>query len=226
MNKLLHEKHLQNADYGTIETSAALFRSLSHDLRNPVSSIVNASSFYLSSTKALDDSKRTSLVQHMNNDSIHLLAMLENILVVSKLYDTAVPLSTSLEFMEEVISSAITRLKIRFPAAVIYTKIPAEMLLVPMDSTLIQLALTALMKNLLTVCGIHYPLECTLMGTDSTAIFHLNSTNPLKESSALFDDIDIAVCKLIINAHKGSFSCSMTRDCNSYMITLPLGGMP
>lgn len=226
MNKIFREKHLQNADYDTIDTSAALFRSLSHDLRNPVSSIINASSFYLSGTGTLDDNKKTSLVQHMNDDSIHLLDILENILVVSKLYNTAVPFSTSLESLEEVISSAITRLKLRFPAAVVHAKIPAEVLLVPMDSILIQLALITLMKTLLTVCGTQYPLECTLMKKDSSAIFHLNSNNPLKESSALTDDIDIAVCKLIINAHKGSFSCSLMQDCSSYKITLPLGGLP
>lgn len=212
----------------TMETDAsqicaAILRSLSHDLRTPVSDIINASSFYLSNSKDLGSEKKNSLVQNIQKDSAHLLIMLENILIVSKLYDTPLPFTTTLEAVEEVISSAISCLKLKYPNARVLVEVPEALLLLPMDSSLFQQTLIILMRLLLTGCDTKYPIECTIMEKDSSVLFYFYSPNTLTDSFLLTDSVDIQICRLITEAHRGSFSSVIGNHCSSFTCTLPLG---
>ena len=125
---------------------ANLLRSVSHDLRTPLTAIIGSSNVVLEQYDMLSDEEMKELVEHVREDAEWLVRLVENILSITRIKDGAVQLKKSPEVAEEIIAEAVDKFRKnrKMPVRV---KLPDEMLMIPMDATLIEQVLVNLMEN-------------------------------------------------------------------------------
>lgn len=121
-----------------------LLRSISHDIRTPLSGIIGNTEMMLDMTEAGDT--RYPLEQKIHEDAKWLCSMVENILNLTRMQEGLV-LKKEYEALEEIVESSIRRISSAEPYYDIETSMPEEMLLVLMDARLIQQVIMNLLDN-------------------------------------------------------------------------------
>ncbi len=202
---------------------ANLLRSISHDLRTPLASILGASSVLLEN-RSLPEAEREEMLSEIQKDARWLTRVTENILSITKLNAEGVRLKESEEVVEEIVGSAIVKFRKRKDALPVRVHSPEEILLVPMDATLIEQVLINLFEN----AEIHgkaatridldiqrQPGRVTFTVADDGAGFpaaalpHLFDGQPADQPSSdgrRNMGIGLSVCRSIIAAHGGGMS--------------------
>ncbi len=125
---------------------ANLLRAVSHDIRTPLASIMGASSAILEND-ALPPENRRELLQQINMDARWLTRLTENLLSVTKFSSGSVALEKTDEVLEEILGSAIVKFRRSCQELPVSVNKPDEILLVPMDATLIEQVLINLFEN-------------------------------------------------------------------------------
>ena len=125
---------------------ADLLRSVSHDLRTPLTSMLGASSVLMEDAN-LSDADRMDLAREINKDARWLVRMTENILSVTKFSGEGVKLKKEAEVVEEVLGSAIGKFRKNYGDIPINVDKPDEILVTDMDATLIEQVLINLLEN-------------------------------------------------------------------------------
>lgn len=125
---------------------ANLLRSVSHDIRTPLASIMGASSTLLENS-TMPPADRKALLEEINKDAHWLVRMTENLLSVTKFSGEDVKLKKTDEVVEEIISSAIVKFRKNYPEFSVTVDKPDEILMAPMDATLIEQVLLNLFEN-------------------------------------------------------------------------------
>ena len=220
---------------------ANLLRAVSHDLRTPLSSIVGASSSLLEDKNlSPDDSKE--LLSEINKDARWLVRLTENLLSVTRFSGGSVSLKKSHEVVEEIIGSAILKIKKNYPDVIISANNPEEILLVPMDGVLIEQVLINLFDNSI----IHG--HCTHIyietksdknnviiivsddgeGISPAAMPHLFDGTLISKGQQNSDGrrnmgIGLSVCYSIIQTHGGTMSARNNKSGSAeFTFTLPM----
>lgn len=124
---------------------ANLLRSLSHDLRTPLTTILGAADTLLESPD-MAQSDRQELVEAIDKDARWLIRMTENLLSVTKC-GTGVALKTEDEVVEEIVSGAVVKFKRAYPQMPIAVHRPQNIMLARMDALLIEQVLMNLFEN-------------------------------------------------------------------------------
>lgn len=125
---------------------ANLLRAISHDLRTPLTSIMGASSVLIENSN-MSDADRKELLSGINADASWLMRVTENLLSVTKLSQENVTLKKTEEVVEEIIGSAIVKFRKLHSEMNVIVKKPEEILLAPMDATLIEQVVYNLLEN-------------------------------------------------------------------------------
>ena len=125
---------------------ANLLRSVSHDLRTPLTSIIGSANVVLEHYDTLSDDEKKELIDHVRDDAQWLMRLVENILSITRIKDNAVRLKKYPEAAEEIVSEAVTKFRKNRDMPV-RVRVPDELLMVPMDATLIEQVLVNLMEN-------------------------------------------------------------------------------
>ena len=86
---------------------ANLLRSISHDLRTPLTSISGNAGILLNSASALGEEKQKQLYKGIYDDSMWLINLVENLLSVTRLEDGTMNLNLQIELVDEVIEGAL-----------------------------------------------------------------------------------------------------------------------
>lgn len=86
---------------------ANLLRSISHDLRTPLTSISGNASNLLSNGQLFDEKAKMQMYADIYDDAIWLINLVENLLSVSRLEQGRMQLRLSTELMDEVVSEAL-----------------------------------------------------------------------------------------------------------------------
>ena len=214
-----------------------LLRSISHDLRTPLTGIIGASAAIEENGDSIGAKETRKLAADIHEDAEWLLRMVENLLSVTRVSQVA-ELKKSEEAAEEVIVEAVSRCKKRFPDAQIRVDLPEDdMLFVPMDATLIVQVLINLMEN--AVRYAQTPIDIGLRRDGAWAEFSVRDFGPgiaddKKEN--LFDSVQaqpdsrrgglgigLTLCRLIITAHGGEiWEVNHPDGGAQFLFTLPL----
>lgn len=125
---------------------ADLLRSLSHDIRTPLTSILGASSAILEEP-AMPKEQRTELVTDIYNESQDLLRIVENLLSITRIRGDSPSLAIVPWDIAEVIGEAVSKFRKRYPDIPVTTALPASILYVPMEPLLISQVMGNLMEN-------------------------------------------------------------------------------
>lgn len=125
---------------------ANLLRGVSHDLRTPLTAIIGSSTVVLEQFDALSDEEKKELIAQVRDDAQWLVRLVENILSITRINDSAVQLRKSPEAAEEIAAEAVNKFR-KNHAMPVRVSVPDELLMVPMDATLIEQVLGNLMEN-------------------------------------------------------------------------------
>lgn len=219
---------------------ANLLRSVSHDLRTPLTGIIGNSSTYIDNRDTLTEKEKLAIVSHINDDSNWLLNMVENLLSVTRIDERSMGIATSLESVEEVAAEAIQRLRKRLPHADIHVQVPEEYLLIPMDAMLIEQVIINLLENAIIHSRSTLPVELTVTDTADTVTFQVKDygvgISP-ERLNTIFDGspytpesasdvhkgmgIGLSICKTIITAHNGKIRAYNHEHGCIFTFTLP-----
>ncbi len=203
-----------------------LLRAISHDLRTPLTAILGASSAILENKDSIDPADKQQLLLHIKDDSQWLIRMVENLLSVTRINEDTANVTKTPEAAEEIVGSAISRIRKRFPEQKIVVSVPEELLLVPMDATLIEQVILNLIENAIKHSN-ETLIEVALIKEDNYAVIEVKdngegiseqdfntlfesglSTGKRSSDSSRGMGIGLSICKSIIKAHQGKIEAS------------------
>lgn len=219
-----------------------LLRGISHDLRTPLTGILGASSAILENGNALDKETQNTLVSNIKEDTQWLIRMVENLLSVTRINEGPMNVMKTPEAAEEIVAEAISRIRKRFFNRKITVKVPDELLMVPMDGTLIEQVIINLLENAVK----HSPevsiIEVNVRKIEDQALFEVSdhgSGISDQDYPYLFETyvpdgirstdssrgigIGLSICKSIVNAHNGKIEAENKKIGGAvFRFTLPL----
>ena len=127
-----------------------LLRSVSHDIRTPLTSIVGATSTILENRDRLSIQDQDLLLQDVREEAQWLIRIVENLLSVTRMSEEeSARITKTPEAAEEVVGEAARKFRKRFSHISVSVEAPEELLMVPMDAILIEQVLANLMENAL-----------------------------------------------------------------------------
>lgn len=219
-----------------------LLRAVSHDLRTPLTGIVGSASTLLENYAEIDSPQGRKMLTDIRQDAEWLIHMVENLLSVTRISGGSTKLKKQEEIVEEVVAEAVTRIKKRFPDISVEVSVPEELLIVPMDATLIEQVLINLVENAIRHSGSTLPVALRVSKKKSGAVFtvsdHGKGIDPSripdlfdgKPTSGSSDStrgigIGLSICKSIILAHDGKiFAKNNQTGGASFTFVLPMKG--
>ena len=126
---------------------ANLLRSISHDIRTPLTSISGNASNLLSHYTQLDDETRRQIFTDICDDSEWLIDLVENLLSISRIENGQMDLHLSAEIMNDVVEESLKHIDKNAAQHHIITESTDALLLVKMDHRLIMQVLINLINN-------------------------------------------------------------------------------
>ena len=197
-----------------------LLRAISHDLRTPLTAILGSASVIRDSENISEETIK-ELADGIYNDSNWLIRMVENLLYVTRISGEGTKLKKAEEVVEEIVGEAVGRVKHKYPEADIKIKIPDDVLIVPMDSMLIEQVLINLIENSLKYAEDNSRVWVDVWENDGKVYFKVSDRGkgiPESMMKNLFNmgkanqdtrnsrgmGIGLCLCKSIINSHGGN----------------------
>ena len=219
-----------------------LLRAVSHDLRTPLTGIIGSASTLLENGSMITEDTSKRMLTDIQQDAEWLIHMVENLLSVTRITGGTTTLKKQDEIVEEVVSEAVMRIRKRFPNSRIDVTVPNELLIVPMDATLIEQVLINLMENSIRHSGSSLPISLKVSQKRSGAVFSIadrgkgidpsripdifdGKTNKGSSDSSRGLGIGLSICKSIILAHDGKiYAENNAAGGASFTFVLPMKG--
>ena len=221
---------------------ANLLRSISHDLRTPLTSISGNADTLLHSYNVLDEQTRKQIFTDIYDDAQWLTGLVENLLSVTKIADGSVKLRLSDQVVDDIVSEALRHIDRRSAEHHITVDCGDEPLLVRVDAGLIMQVLINLVNNAVKYTPAGSNIRITAIPRENMAeicvsdngpgipdelkehVFEMFFTggNPIGDSRRSLG-LGLTLCQAIIHAHHGE----MTLKGNSphgciFSFTVPL----
>jgi two-component system sensor histidine kinase KdpD len=221
--KLSDEQHQIIIESEKEKMRSNLLRAISHDLRTPLTGILGSSSAILENGDSLDKNTHDQLIANIKEDSQWLIRMVENLLSVTRINEGTMNVTKSPEAAEEIVAEAISHIRKRFPDRKLSVKVPEELLIVPMDGTLIQQVLLNLVENAIKHSTIDSEIDIIVKREGQDTVFEVGDQGEgiaEEDFPYLFDSyvpngskssdssrgmgIGLSICMTIIKAHNGT----------------------
>lgn len=126
---------------------ANLLRTISHDLRTPLTSISGNASNLISNGDSFDDQTKNQLYKDIYDDSMWLINLVENLLSVTRLEENQLNLNITEDLLDDVITEALRHINRQSAEHHITVQNENEILLVRMDARLIVQVVINLVDN-------------------------------------------------------------------------------
>ena len=210
-----------------------LLAAMSHDIRTPLTALVGQAEA-LATSYPLSDAQRDS-AESIGREARELSALVTNLLEMARLESGQVELRKEWQSVEEVVGSAIRSARHALAGAVVRTDIAADMPLVEFDAALMERVLVNLLENAAKY-GVSAPTELAALPSPAIVVravalpgtlelsvrdfgpglpAHAKGkgadlfekfTRGASESNKRGVGLGLAICKAIIEAHRGQIS--------------------
>ena len=126
---------------------ANLLRSISHDLRTPLTSISGNAAILMENQGQLSEASLKRLYTSIYDDAIWLNGLVENLLTITRTENGTMKLNPQTELVADTVEEALRHIDREAAHKQIMTDLPEEMLLTRMDAGLIVQVLVNLLNN-------------------------------------------------------------------------------
>ncbi len=126
---------------------ANLLRSISHDLRTPLTGILGSVTTIIDNNDVLEHDIKNELLENIFKDASWLVHSVENILSITRIDEGKFEIKKNLELVEEIISGAISKVKRFAENHTLKVDVPDKLILVNVDGLLIQQVMVNLIDN-------------------------------------------------------------------------------
>lgn len=220
---------------------ANLLRSISHDLRTPLTAISGNSGILLSSEESIDKPKRRQLYTDIYDDSLWLINLVENLLSVTRIEDGSMNLKLTAELMDEVIAEALAHINRKSVEHKITVSQSEEFIMAKVDARLIVQVIINIVDNAVKYTPPGSEIAISTEKSNGMVIVRIadNGSGITDEAKAkIFDmfytsathivdsrrslGLGLALCKSIITAHGGEISVGDNASGGAvFLFTLP-----
>ncbi len=222
---------------------ANLLRSISHDLRTPLTSISGNASNLISNGNDIDDATKKQIYEDIYGDSLWLINLVENLLAVTRLEEGRMNINLTTELVGDVIAEALKHIHKKSEMQKITVIQQDELLLAKMDARLIVQVLINLLDNAIKYTLSDSQITITAKRNGETVCVSVaDNGNGIadEQKSRVFDmfytgankivdcrrsiGLGLSLCKSIINAHGGEITITDNVPHGAiFTFTLPVG---
>ncbi len=221
---------------------ANLLRTISHDLRTPLTSISGNASNLMTNGEHFDEATKQRLYTDIYDDSMWLITLVENLLSVTRMEGGGVKLHRDAELMDEVIAEALRHIDRRKSEHTITVRNENELLLVQMDARLIVQVIINLVNNAIKYTQPGSTITISVREEDHMAVVRVADDGPGipdEMKPQIFElfytgehpvtdgrrsmGLGLALCKSIVTAHGGEIRVSDAEPHGAvFTFTLPV----
>ncbi len=226
-----------------------LLAAMSHDIRTPLTALVGQAEFLAASAPLTPD--QLASAQTIGQEARELSTLVTNMLEMARLESGQVELRKDWQSVEEVVGSAIRSSRHALGNLAVRTELPDDLPLVEFDAGLIERVLVNLLENAAKY-GVNTPpahpaIVVTASITASTLVMTVRDFGPglphhvkgkeddlfakftrgNNESSTRGVGLGLAICKAIIDAHRGKIVAAQAAGAGAeFTFTLPRNPPP
>lgn len=202
---------------------SALLSSVSHDLKSPLSAMMGAAESLKVLNKQLTDADRDELLDAIMQESRRLDSYIQNLLDMTRLGHGTLKIERDWVSVDDIIGSAVNRLKRYFPAVVTeYQRQLDEPPLLYVHAALVEQALFNILENAARFSPEGEPIGISLTVNEQRSIIAIEDSGPgipQNQREQIFDmfyvvadgdqkkqntGMGLAICKGMIGAHGGT----------------------
>lgn len=225
------------------QTRANMLRSISHDLRTPLTSISGNASTLISGGSTLDEAAKQQIYSDIYSESMWLIGLVENLLYATRIEDGRMQLELSVEILDDIIQEAVKHILRTHPKRSIEVDMQDEIIPVAADANLIVQVIINLIDN-----AIKYSEDDTtitvsvkkdtdfavvsvadngsgIQQSEKEKVFEMFYTGASRSSDSRRSlGLGLSLCKSIVNSHGGVIKVSDNSPKGTVVsFTLPLG---
>lgn len=229
---LENQKNLEEKEAAAVlakneQLRANLLRSISHDLRTPLTSISGNASNLLSNGELFDAKTKQQMYTDIYDDAMWLINLVENLLSVSRLEEGRMNLRLSTELIDEVVAEALRHINRKSAEYHLHVHSGGEFLLAQMDARLIVQVLINIIDNAIKYTPPGSDIEIGWKRQGKWILISIADNGPgipdeakphifemfYSASNRIADSrrsmgLGLALCKAIVNAHGGEITVS------------------
>lgn len=232
--RLLHANEEIRANARQEKLRADVLRTISHDLRTPLTSICGNAGMLAANADHLPAKNRRELAEAIGEDARYLVSMVENILSLTRLEQNKFMLRMEVEVVEDVVQEAMQTVRLRAGRRILKTEFPDDLLLAHMDVRLTIQVLANLLNNAIqhsgpdtsiTVRGFARGTDIVLEVADEGSgispadrehvfeMFYTTSTGKADGRRGM--GIGLALCRSIVRAMGGEIGIRDNKPCGT-----------
>ncbi len=227
-----------------------LLAAMSHDVRTPLTALIGLAESLVQAKPALPPGQAVSAAA-IHSEARQLNALVTNLLDMARLQSGQIQLNRDWQSVEELVGGAIRSARHALGDIAVQTDIPADLPLVEFDAVLMERVLVNLIENAtkygISPSGDPKPLVVSAKALPAAMEIRVRDFGPglpasvLGQEHTLFDKftrgqaesstrgvgLGLAICKAIVDAHRGHIVATQAAGGGAeFTITLPRAPMP
>ncbi|WMJ78935.1 MULTISPECIES: DUF4118 domain-containing protein [unclassified Sedimentibacter] len=240
---IYEERQKIKVDIERERLKSTLLRSISHDIRTPLTSIKGASELICDNYDNLDEDNIKKLASDIFDESTWLMKTVQNILDMTRINEGKLTVKKSYEAVDDIVNQTLSLVPRLHETGRLCVKIPDDIVLVPVDGRLFVQVLVNLLDNEYKHAGESADICLSVYVEDKFVIFEVSDNGIGIEPSMLnkiFDGfvtrqknniadgslgvgLGLSICKEIVNAHGGKIIAhNLKAGGASFKIELPM----
>lgn len=224
------------------ELRANLLRSISHDLRTPLTSISGNAGVLLDSSDKLSNERKIEIYSYIYEDSMWLIDLVENLLSITRIENGNIQINKEVELINEIILEAMHHISKDSADHIIQLDLSDDFIFVRIDARLIMQVIINIVNNAIKYTPKGSMIKVTTKKINQFLSLEISDNGegiPDDQKDKLFEmfytcnnlngdsrrglGLGLALCKSIIEAHDGSIKIIDNYPKGSiFVISLPL----
>ena len=221
---------------------STLLRSISHDLRTPLTSVAGGANFLVNNIELIEKKTCKNILKDISKEALRLNGMVENLLNMTRIQEGNFKINKKMEVVDDIISTTVSAITNRKESHDLVVEGTEDIILFPCDAQLIVQVLVNVLDNAFKHTPDKTKVILKVFLQNKKIIFQVIDNGKGIEQDKLahiFDDffttnidkgdhkrgigLGLAICKAIIGAHNGriiAFNNSLGGA--TFEISLPL----